>query len=164
MRERRALEALSDDEAAQHVGEHWRDRVATLLGRRREIRPNPRLAEARQQVERFIEGLAAPTLEEVGRELKRHGRDVELERHRYQVSLFVYRDGDEEFSYTVRGRAYLGMRAAFPEIESSSVGKIRPRAEIVLRAGYGGSYRLEEFTREGIIADFMSEYAKWIGW
>jgi choline/glycine/proline betaine transport protein len=163
-RERRALEAMSEEEDTQHVEEHWRERVAALLGRRREVRPNPRLKEARERVEEFINNLAAPTLEEVGRELKRQGRDVELERHRYQVTLYVYNEGDEEFYYTIRGRAYLGMRAAFPEIDTTRGGAVRPRAEVVLRAGYGGSYRLEEFTREGIIADFLSEYAKWIGW
>ncbi len=89
---------------------------------------------------------------------------MELERHRYQATLYVYNRGDEEFYYTIRGRAYLGMRAAFPEIDTTRGGSVRPRAEVVLRAGYGGSYRLEEFTREGIIADFLSEYAKWIGW
>lgn len=159
----RPLELVSGEEAAHQVGEGWRQQLSALMGRTRERHENPYLRAAREHLAAFIDELVAPTLEEIGRELRRQGRDVELERHRYQATLYVYRNGNEEFSYTVRGRAYLGLGAAFPEIDSSPR-RIRPRAEIVLRSGLTESYRLEEFTREGIIADFLTEYAKWIGW
>ncbi len=37
-------------------------------------------------------------------------------------------------------------------------------AEVVERSGSRDEYQINEFTRDGIIRDFLHEYAKWIGW
>ena len=119
-------------------------------------------AAVRREVADFIAQTVLPALREVKPELERHGRAVAIEAGPYSAAITVLRGGDEEFSYSIRGRAYHPRLFAFPDMEPGE--EWRPRAEVILRGGLQKQLDPRRCTRERIVQDFVQEYAKWMGW
>lgn len=140
----------------------WRERLGIIAGRKKKTEA-PTLDDARRRLRWFIETTVMPAFEALEVELRRHGREVVIDRRPYQVSLSVHRDGREEFSYAVRGRAFHKMSFAFPELGEGDDAPRILRGEIV-RAGGSDDYDVQDFTTEGIIRDFVEAYDKWMGW
>lgn len=141
----------------------WRERLKHLFERALPEKELVDMDEGRARLERFIDETVLPAFEELAEELRGHGREVDIERQSYMAVLTVYRGGREEFSYAVRGRAYHKFNFAFPEMGRSREPRFL-RAEVVQSSGSGANDKLEHFTREGIIKDFLAEYSQWMGW
>ncbi|MCC5871039.1 MAG: hypothetical protein JJU22_01450 [Gammaproteobacteria bacterium] len=41
---------------------------------------------------------------------------------------------------------------------------LQETAEVVLRTGRRKEYAISQWTRQGIINDFLESYVKWMGW
>ena len=142
----------------------WRERLAAVVGRKEAMAAAHRsgAAAVRREVADFIAQTVLPALREVKPELERHGRAVAIEAGPYSAAITVLRGGDEEFSYSIRGRAYHPRLFAFPDMEPGE--EWRPRAEVILRGGLQKQLDPRRCTRERIVQDFVQEYAKWMGW
>ncbi|MCC5829350.1 MAG: BCCT family transporter [Phycisphaeraceae bacterium] len=114
----------------------------------------------RKTITAFIDETVVPAFREIEKELTKHKRTARIEKRPYQVSITVFKDGEEEFSYAVRGRAFHKLSFAFPEFGPDDEPRIL-KAEVVVPSGTQGGYQLTEFTRQGIIDDFLNEYAQW---
>jgi len=150
-------EVMEADEA-ENVS--FREKLNHVLGR---VDSQREKDEAREKAGRFIEQTVLPAFREIQKELERHGRKVAVQRHGYQATLVIMRDDLEEFCYTVRARVFRKAVAAFPELEDGKVPR-SVRGEIVIRGGLPRTYDLSHFSREGVLEDFLHEYAKWVGW
>lgn len=115
---------------------------------------------ARTEVEQFIIETVVPAYEELEAELRNYGRDVEIDKRKYQASIHVFKGGKEEFSYGIRGHVYHTMSFAFPEFGGKNEPRIT-KAEIMPKHGGKREYELAKFTRDGIIRDFLEEYSDW---
>jgi choline/glycine/proline betaine transport protein len=110
----------------------------------------------------LIEGVALPAFAEIAEELRAAGREARIERGPALAALTVLREGREEFYYAVRLRAFQRMAFAFPE-PPRGAGALELRAEIVLRSGPRAEFDAARLTREGLIRNFLDEYASWTG-
>lgn len=115
---------------------------------------------AREELEQFIVSTVVPAFQDLEKELANYGRTVEIDPRKYQASIQVFKDGKEEFSYGIRGHVYHTMSFAFPEFGGKDEPRIT-RAEVVPKRGGKREYDLDEFTRDGIIHDFLEEYSNW---
>jgi choline/glycine/proline betaine transport protein len=142
----------------------WRSRLRDVAQRstKKEQRAVG-VEDARRAVAEFLEGTVAPAFEELRGELEALGRDVEIDVTDHFAAITVFKDGAEEFSYAVRGRIYNRMSFAFPEVGRDDQPKV-VRGRIEVHGGERHEYAVREFTTEGIIQDFLDEYAKWKGW
>ncbi len=142
----------------------WRQRMKALFQRERPRRgAEVDMAHIRETVEGYLDGTVVPAFEELRRELQQYGRTAEIDRQPFTAVLIVYHQGREEYSYAVRGRAYHKFNFAFPELGSEDAPRIL-RAEVLQSSGRNPEEKLEHFTRERIIRDFLDEYGKWMGW
>ncbi len=156
---RPAALALADRE------EDWRKRLKAIIwGYERYAKlARERQAEAMPQIREFLEGVARPALEQLGGELDQLGRQFAVEEDVDQLTLVVYRDGEEEFRFAVHGLLREPLTFAFPEI-SLSPDEVEPRAEIILSTGRVGDWALDDLTAERIQTEFVGAYARWMGW
>ena len=154
---------VTEEDVREQGGDDWRTRLRQITGRRALDKQDGDLADARKQIQDFINQTVRPAFDEIKAELEKQGRDIEVYDYETSARLIVRRDGAEEFRYAVRGRALRRAAVAFPELDDPNTPRIL-RAEVVLRSGVTGEYELEEFTHHGIIEDFLYEYAKWMGW
>ncbi|WP_119680437.1 BCCT family transporter [Indioceanicola profundi] len=157
---------MGGDEVLAHLPEEdWRQRLQAVTGRadERTGAAAPGLKEARRQAADFITGAALPAFKQIARELERQRRTTEIAVERYSAGITVLRDGNEEFSYTVRSRAYHPWTFAFPELETEDEPWIA-QAEVILRGGLHKNLPLEGADKDTVLRDFVAEYAKWMGW
>ncbi len=142
----------------------WRERLQRIVRAesRAERRPSVNVNQIREQINEFLDETVIPAFKEIRTELQKHGRDVRIEKHPYQAVITVRKAGKEEFSYAVRGRAYHKLSFAFPQFNDKDESRIL-RAEVVLPSGPRPDHKVNQFTREGIIKDFLDEYARWRG-
>lgn len=143
----------------------WRQRLAAMVGRRTAAQASlpPGGTAARQEVARFIAETVQPALRDVALELERHGRRVEIETGAFSAGIAVLRNGEEEFSYSIRARAYHPMTFAFPEMQDNRAAWQR-RVEVILRGGLHKYLPPDRTSREAITQDVVHEYGKWLGW
>ncbi|MBP2315373.1 BCCT family transporter [Azospirillum soli] len=143
----------------------WRQRLATMVGRKAPLQATtpPGAASARREVARFIVDTVQPAFRDIAMELERHGRHVEIETGAFSAGIAVLRDGEEEFTYSVRARAYHPWTFAFPEMQDRDEAWQR-RVEVILRGGLHKQLPPERTSREAITQDFVYEYGKWMGW
>jgi choline/glycine/proline betaine transport protein len=142
----------------------WQEQLQAIVGRQPVTQEEEQaVAAARQSMRQFVDETVMPAFRSLRRELQKVGREAAIETHRYHAVLIVARDGKQEFRYAVRTRAYRPAHVAFPELEGEDTPRIL-RAEIVTGGGAHRDYPLEQFSRDGIIHDFLHEYAKWMGW
>jgi hypothetical protein len=78
----------------------WRADLAQLLGRA----PAADERMPRRAATEFVQRVVLPAFDEPRDELKRHGRDVRLQRRPQQAALIVAAGGHSEFSYAVNAR------------------------------------------------------------
>lgn len=145
----------------------WRDRLRRIVTDSEYEMPDKDrqrvdVKDIRQTVAGFMEETVIPAFRDIERELKKLGRTVTIEKRPYQTSLTVFHNGQEEFSYAVRGRAFHKLSFAFPEFGGGDEPRIL-KAEVVLPSGPQSGFKMTEFTRQGIIDDFLGEYAHWRG-
>jgi len=151
--------------ALLEAGDDWRQRLGAMVGRRTAVQVAipPGGGAARREVARFIAETAQPALRDVAVELERLGRRVEIETSAFSAGLTVLRDGQEEFSYTIRARAYHPLTFAFPAREDDTDPWQR-RVEVILRGGLHKQLPPDRTSREAITRDVVQEYGKWLGW
>lgn len=155
----------SEVEGERGSSASWRDRLRAILKQsesRGVASTQTDLERIRDQVNTLLDDTVIPAFKQIREELKSHGREVKIEKHPYQAVLTVLKGGKEEFSYAVRGRAYHKLSFAFPQFDDRDESRIL-RAEVVLPSGPRPDYKAQQFSQEGIIQDFLSEYAKWRG-
>ncbi|WP_376965112.1 BCCT family transporter [Azospirillum sp. A26] len=147
------------------AGDDWRQRLGAMVGRRTAVQVAipPGGGAARREVARFIAETAQPALRDVAVELERLGRRVEIESSAFSAGLTVLRDGQEEFSYTIRARAYHPLTLALPALEDDTDPWQR-RVEVILRGGLHKQLPPDRTSREAITQDVVHEYGKWLGW
>ncbi len=157
--------AVDEPEAADEVGQEWRHRLETLLARPGSRGGTPSsLQRARTEAQTFLERTVLPAFRDLRRELERHGRRVQIERHGSQAFLIVRRQEAEEFRYGIRTRLLQRQATAFPEFQHHPEPPRVVHGEVILRGGVQQDYPLDRFTRQNIIDHFLDEYARWAGW
>lgn len=141
----------------------WRLRLKEMLSRTARPQRGLGVEEARRAIEEFIENTVLPAFEELRVELESLGREVDIERGQHHAGLTVLREGKEEFSFAVRGRAYHKLSFAFPEMGKDNEPRIC-KAEVVLSGGRTHGHEVHTYSKEAIIQEFLDEYGKWMGW
>ena len=151
--------------AAADRQEDWRKQLKTVIwGYERYARQAAEhRAEAQPTIQHFLEQTAAPALENIRTELENNGRVATVERDTDSIRLVVWREGQEEFNFTVRGVVREPLTFAFPEINVEQE-EIRPRAEIMQPGGRIGDWDLDELSNEKIYDEFIAAYTHWMGW
>ncbi len=117
--------------------------------------------ERRKRLDHFFDSIVLPAFRELERELRGSHPHVQarIDREPYQVTLSVYHDDEREFYYTIREVRHHGKTFAFPQI-------VRPdepkdwRVQVVLPGKERKIRNPKEFTKEGLIDDFLSNYEK----
>jgi choline/glycine/proline betaine transport protein len=139
----------------------WKKELAELLAATSEDGGPSRPAQRR--VRSFLHEVAVPAFEEVARELQEHDRDVEVEHGDRSASIRILHDGEEEFFYEVKVKAYRKREFSFPVIP--------------LRDAEGRTYRAEaglkdrplhqdvtDCTKEDLIRNLLREYSRHLKW
>lgn len=141
----------------------WRERLKNIVKRAggENTESMADIHASRREIEQFLRETVIPAFEEVTTELRKHGRDARVELQPMVAVLHVIRGDDVEFSYAVRGSVYHRLSFAFPVLRDDDSIRIA-RAEIVRPGGISDEYRLQEFTRQGIINDFLEAYDQWL--
>ncbi|WP_454016191.1 BCCT family transporter [Azospirillum sp. Marseille-Q6669] len=143
----------------------WRQQLAAVIGRKAAIAAAvpPGAAGARREVARFIADTVEPAFRDIAAELERLGRRAVIEVGPFNAGLAVLRDGEEEFSYDIRARAYHPLTFAFPDLKAADE-QWQMRVEVILRGGLHKQLSPALAGREAIVRDFVQEYGKWRGW
>lgn len=121
-----------------------------------------RVEERREEIKQFIQDPVLPAFNDIKTELEKYERQVEITPGKYKARLVVYHNDAEEFSYVIRGDASHHMSFAWPVIRPGEDENEVARAEIQRPGGLKRAFRLAEFTREGIINDFLEGYKNWV--
>ncbi|MCP1728305.1 hypothetical protein J2T60_002305 [Natronospira proteinivora] len=116
----------------------------------------------REEIMQFIQETVLPAFDDIKQELEQYGREVEVTPGKYKARLVVYLNEAEEFSYVIRGDASHHMSFAWPVIRPGEEDNEVARAEIQRPGGLKRAFKLAEFTREGIIEDFLEGYKNWV--
>jgi choline/glycine/proline betaine transport protein len=141
----------------------WRKELKHLYEvMEKEVTTSPAI-EAQESIKAFFDEKVLPAFKEIKKEVEKYGRTAKIEHLPFQAELTILKDGEEEYSYSIIGHAYQKPRFAFPEMEMKATPRVL-RAEISRAGGKPSSYAIREFTREGIIQDFIQEYSKWMNW
>lgn len=144
------------------MSDDWKSKLAKVLrGSKRPARKPP--AEARAHVKQFIDDTVLPAFKTLAAELDASGCKTRIERTKHQAVLTVMRDGQEAFTYAVRGRVFHKMTFAFPMY---GAGDDEPRMAQLEINDPDGTHEidLDEISQQYIIDDFIEGYAKWVGW
>lgn len=145
---------------------NWRDRLTRIVSRGSGPHEAPvdGVEDWRQELAAFFEDTVLPAFEELRAELATHGREVEVEKGPNHASIIVFKDGEEEFSYAIRGHGYHKMAFAFPTMQGMGGGPRVAYASVENPAEYAEERPVKRFTKERIIEDFLDDYARWRGW
>lgn len=127
----------------------WQKRLRTMVS-------HP----GRQKVATFLRTTVSAALTEAIAELRINGLRADLERAGDHVSVTVYHGTAPDFVYGVHIRGYIILAYAFPEFTvGTDTGKEYYRAEVYLSEG-SQHYSIMDFTKEQLLADFISQYEK----
>ncbi len=144
----------------------WRDRLRDIMENvaptrsEQEVR-REKIESRRREIEHFIQNTVLPAFEEIRKELEKYGRRAEIVPGRYKARLEVYHNDLEEFSYVVRGDVYHRLSFAWP-VQRSETEVDVARAVIQRPGGRGRAFKLDEYTKDGIIEDFLVHYKDWV--
>ncbi|MEA5445112.1 hypothetical protein VCB98_04665 [Gammaproteobacteria bacterium AB-CW1] len=146
---------------------NWREKLRSMVeessqSRSEQLAAQERVEKRREEIRQFIQDPVLPAFEDIKEELEKYGRVVEITPGKYKARLVVYLNDAEEFSYVIRGDAAHHMSFAWPVIRPGEEDNEVARAEIQRPGGLKRAFRLEEFTREGIIEDFLAGYKNWV--
>ncbi|MDZ7781795.1 MAG: BCCT family transporter [Halioglobus sp.] len=143
----------------------WNERLRMLMEKVAEgRRVEPSVGHANRTVSSFIDETVVPAFNEIAEELKKYDREVLIENDDREASLIVLYDGQEEFAYGIYAHVYSRAHTAFPKIPEPGGGELVEKAEVVLRTGRHKEYEIRNWTKEGIIQEFLESYVKWMGW
>ena len=145
--------------------EDWRERLKFVIrGHERYTGlAAQRQAELMPEIQRFLDQVANPALEEIQAELEQYQRQVQVTRGDDQTGLTVWSEGDEEFTFVVHGLLREPLSFAFPEFTLAPE-EIEPRVEIILPTGRLGDWPLDELSADQLRDEFVTAYARWMGW
>lgn len=144
----------------------WRSKLKEIMEKKREasLPPSRGLSKALRQkkMDLFFRETVVPAFEELKKGIEENNGDVEVhvERETYQASIVINRRDRMEFFYTIRECRYHGKYFAFPQIVKPGESKV-PKAEVITPQKRHPAKDIEEFTKEGIIDDFLSAYEKY---
>ncbi|MBY6019268.1 BCCT family transporter [Ferrimonas balearica] len=115
----------------------------------------------RSHVNRFIDEVVYPAMEEMLLELRKQGVEVNLDKdeetHRTRLEVLF---GDEmDFEYEVLPRAYMRPSFVMTEEDESDEESKYFRAEVHLREG-GQDYDVMGWSREQVLGDMLDQYEK----
>jgi choline/glycine/proline betaine transport protein len=114
----------------------------------------------KQEVSAFLRTTVTAALTEATAELDINGLRAELDRSADHVSVTVYHGTAPDFVYGVHINGYFIPDYAFPEFTmGADAGREYYRAEVYLAEG-NQHYSVMDFTKEQILADFVSQYEK----
>ncbi|MDQ2068387.1 hypothetical protein [Natronospira bacteriovora] len=145
---------------------NWREELKRVIEEQADTPPemsHASVEKARREISRFISHTAMPAFEALKEELELYDRRCEIERRDYQITLSVFHDDEEEFSYSVKGRAFHRIFLAFSEFGDPGKDSHIGRAEILLNREGEHGQAVSEISRETIIHDFIQEYGRWLG-
>ena len=121
----------------------WQDRLESLVA-------HPEKAD----LKKFITESVKPALKEVASELLDKGMIVKMKSDQNDLAgLTILNDGVENFSYEVRARSFSTPTYAVDDSDKFC------RAEVFVLQG-GQQYDVYGYTKEQIIADFLTQYEK----
>tara|TARA_Y100001973_G_scaffold38844_1_gene58442 strand:+ start:906 stop:2927 length:2022 start_codon:yes stop_codon:yes gene_type:complete len=114
-----------------------------------------------QEVREFIEHTVIDCLNDVAKELKEHGWETEtnFDSEHLRSILTVRKEGEVEFNYEVRLRAY--QRPDFAMVNAKNADKQYYRAEVFLRQG-GQAYDLYGYEPGDIINDVINQFENYL--
>ncbi len=115
--------------------------------------------ERRRRLDSFFNETVIPAFRDIEGQLEGSHPDVQarVDREPYQVTLSVYRNDEREFYYTIREVRQHARTFAFPQIVRRSETKDW-RVQVVLPGKERKVRNPQEFTRKGLIDDFLREY------
>lgn len=146
---------------------NWQDKLRQLVeeapgSTADKLAAQEKVERRRAEIMHFIQETVRPAFEDIKRELEKYGREVEIVPGKYKARLMVYLNEAEEFSYVIRGDASHHMSFAWPVIRPGDDDNEVARAEIQRPGALRRAFKLDEFTREGIIEDFLEGYRNWV--
>ena len=114
-----------------------------------------------QEVREFIEHTVIDCLNDVAKELKEHDWETEtnFDSEHLRSILTVRKEGEVEFNYEVRLRAY--QRPDFAMVNAKNADKQYYRAEVFLRQG-GQAYDLYGYEPGDIINDVINQFENYL--
>lgn len=116
-----------------------------------------------QRVKGFLGDVVVPAFEAFAQQLQELERDVQMDLGDRKAQLLVLKDGEEEFFFEIRIRAYRKRDFAFPVIPlRDSEGDIY-RAEASIRSG-SLFHDLTDYSREGLLDVLVTEYGRHLRW
>lgn len=145
----------------------WKTRLKDAINKPSPQQPTKAIEPSRRRIETFFDEIAIPAFTEIRDELAKYGRRVDINRSPHLITLVVWKDGREEFSYAIKGHAYHKMSFAFPEFpEFGSIDEPAIyKADILVDRNVRESTRdITELSKEDIIEDFIADYEKWKSW
>ena len=114
----------------------------------------------RRHIQRFMEEVVTPALEEVAAALTKQGANTTVEQTAKQVALHVEHDSELDFVYKVRPEAYpLPAFVENDEEDDDSSERKYFRAEVHLREG-GQNYDVMGWSRAEVIDDILDQYER----
>jgi len=145
----------------------WKEKLKSLVesapsDEKANQRAQERVNQKREEIMQFIQETVLPAFEDIKNELEQYQREVEITPGKYKARLVVYINDSEEFSYVIRGDASHHMSFAWPVIRPGEEDNEVARAEIQRPGGLRRAFKLAEFSREGIIDDFLEGYKNWV--
>lgn len=143
---------------------NWQTRLRDIVFRTQagHAENEDRIDETRREIARFFEETVMPAFYALKEELKKYGREVEIEKSPREAALTVFNGDVEEFSYAIRGHAYHRMTFAYPEIADPSKESRVYRAEVDLGHTETEEFSFSELSMENIIQDFLDHYSEWL--
>ena len=143
----------------------WREQLRFIVrGHERYIgEAARRQRELMPRIRAFIDQVAGPVLDDIKRELEALGRTAKVERSADLAVLTVWVDGQEEFSFAVHGLLREPINFAFPELDLSG-SEIEARVEIIVPHGRLGDWALDDLDADRLFDEFVTAYARGMGW
>jgi choline/glycine/proline betaine transport protein len=126
----------------------WQQRLTALLA-----------SHAREDVEGFVKDVARPALEAVAQQIRESGHDASLTGNPDRLDLVVSHATGASFRYTLRIKGLRAPTFALAERPLSS-DESRSYHALVESSADKASSDVSGFTREQIIDDFLSRYAR----
>lgn len=147
-----SLQQSVQNRAGQGPG-YWKKRLANLV----DFPP-------RNDVVRFISGVAYPAMQRVESELESQGweANVSFDEENCRAHFEVIKKDQLEFVYEVRLRGYAMPDFAYPEMSRDVDGDEHYyRAEVFLRRG-GQAYDVYGFDSQDLISDILDQFEKYL--
>lgn len=124
---------------------------------------NEQARQTRERIDRYLQSVVVPAFQKIKHELYKYGRKAVIDdtQDKDEVSILVFKNGKEEFAYTIRCRAYYKRSFSFPVLKDDEEQPQTLQVEVTLRSGSWRKKTMDSFTEDAIIEDFLHEYEKW---